>query len=232
MQVREAKPDLQGRREHTVAARLERATALQRKAHPARIRRRVAYVRERLRLGLHEERVALQRKVEPAGRVRCQRRAPAAHGLPPGQTTRHQGAARTSGASHSVVSPACSSKPARTCPRYSARNVRRCRVSPRPGRRLALISKGRSPSSVSRTKSTSSPAAVLTGIRRAGGRVDYVDRSIDGENSENEALEDVFSRGLIDLTPYSDPGIPMECMDAGLFLLPSAKSPSLRSAVG
>ena len=62
--------------------------------------------------------------------------------LLPAYNTRHQGAASTSGASHSRVAPACSRSPARACSPYSARKVRRCLVSRRRGRSAALISIG------------------------------------------------------------------------------------------
>jgi hypothetical protein len=79
---------------------------------------------------------------------------------PPPYTTRHHGTASTSGASHAVVVPACSSNPARTESPYSYRNERRCAQSASRGVVVAFTLMGSSLPPVSTTRSTSSPVAV------------------------------------------------------------------------
>lgn len=58
------------------------------------------------------------------------------------QTTVHHGAARTSGASHSMVVPVCSKSPAVVFLPYSARKPRRCTASESFGRVVDFTSIG------------------------------------------------------------------------------------------
>ena len=76
------------------------------------------------------------------------------------QSTRHQGAARMSGASHSRVCPAWSSSPARAVWPYSARNARSPAASDSRGRDVDFTSIGKSRPPDSITKSISSPVTV------------------------------------------------------------------------
>src|SRR5690606_14759893 len=75
-------------------------------------------------------------------------------------STRHHGAASTSGAIQSSRSPSCNNSPRRARSPYSARNDRSPAMSLSRGREVALISIGSSRPPDSITRSTSSPEVV------------------------------------------------------------------------